>query len=101
MERSDTMSVHVEHRRRLTILPATHLGWWAVGLAAAFLPLVFAAGVVPLAAAIGLLCALGGGLAALIAIVREHERALTVLLALVPLVIALAFVLVQVISGTP
>jgi hypothetical protein len=95
------MSVHVEHPRRLTILPTTQRGWWAVGLAAVFLPLVFAAGIVPLAAAIGLLCGLGGGLAAVIAIVRDGERALTVLLAVVPLVIALAFVLAQVISGTP
>lgn len=91
----------VKHPRRVTILPRTHRGWWAVSLAAAFLPLVFAAGVVPLAAAVGLLCGLGGGVAALMAIVRERERALTVFLALVPLVIAVAFVLVQLISGTP
>lgn len=32
----------VKHRPQITFLPATHLGWWAVGLAAAFLPFVFA-----------------------------------------------------------
>jgi hypothetical protein len=33
-------------RLRIRILPTTDLGWWAIGLAAAF-PLVFAAAVVP------------------------------------------------------
>ena len=102
------MSVNIEHgarparhRRRITILPTTRRGWWAVGLSTSFLPLVFAGAVVPLAAAVGILCGLGGGVAALLAIVGERERALTVWLALVPLVIAIAFVLVQLVSGTP
>ena len=99
------MSVRVEHhgspvRPRITLLPTTRLGWWAVGLAAAF-PFVFAAGVVPRAAAIGFIGALAGGVAALIAIIRDRERALTVFVALVPLVIALAFLLVELISGNP
>ena len=91
----------VKHRPRITVLPTTHLGWWAVGLAAAFFPLVFAAAVVPRGAAIGFVCGLAGGVAALMAIIRDRERALTVLAALVPLAIAVAFLLVEVISGNP
>ena len=37
----------VEHRRRIAVLPTTRRGWWAVGLAAAFFPLVFVGAVVP------------------------------------------------------
>jgi hypothetical protein len=73
------MSVGVEHPRspvkhgpRITILPTTDLGWWAVVLAAAFFPLVFAAAVVPGAAALGFVCGLAGGVAALMAIVRHR-----------------------------
>jgi hypothetical protein len=101
------MSVRVEHRLegkhrpRLTILPTTRLGWWAVGLGTAFLPLVFAAGVVPSAAAIGFLCGLAGGVAGVIAIVRDRERALALLFAIVPLVIAVGFLLAELISGNP
>lgn len=98
-ERGDKLSVRVEHREpRVTILPTTHLGWWAVGLAAAFLPLVFAAAVVPNGAAIGLLSGLAGGVAALAAIFRERERALIVFVALVPLVIAVAFLVAELIG---
>ena len=51
----------VKHRPRITVVPATALGWWAVGLAAAFFPLVFAAALVPTAAALGFVCGLAGG----------------------------------------
>ena len=102
------MSVRVErygspakHRPRITFLPATHLGWWAVGLAAAFFPFVFAAAVVPRGAALGFVCGLAGGVTALMAVIRHRERALIVFVALVPLVIAVAFLLVELISGSP
>jgi hypothetical protein len=91
----------VKHRPRITFLPTTHLGWWAVGLAAAFFPFVFAAAVVPTGAAIGFVCGLAGGVAALMAIIRDRERALTVFVALAPLVIAVAFLLVELITGNP
>lgn len=90
-----------EHRPRTTILPTTNLGRWAVGLAAAFLPLVFAAAVVPRGAALGFVCGLAGGVVALMAIVRERERAVTVFAALVPLAIAVAFALAELITGSP
>jgi hypothetical protein len=102
------MSVRVEHpgspvrhRPRITLLPTTNLGWWAVGLGAAFFPFVFAAAVMPRGAALGFGCGLAGGVAGLMAFVRNGERAVTVLVAVVPLVIAVAFVLAELISGTP
>ena len=79
----------------------TNRGRWAVGLAASFFPLVFAAGVVPRAALLGLVCGLAGGSTALVAIVRDRERALSVFAALAPLVIGVAFVLAESISGNP
>ena len=91
----------VKNRPRITILPATHLGWWAVGLTAAFFPLVFAAAVVPRGAAFGFVSGLAGGIVALMAIVRDRERAVTVFAAFVPLAIALGFVLAELISGNP
>jgi hypothetical protein len=102
------MSVGAEHpgspvkpRPRITIVPTTHLGWWAVGLAAAFFPLVFAAAVVPRGAALGFVCGLAGGVAALMAIIRDRERAVTVFAAVVPLAVGVAFVLAELISGNP
>lgn len=84
----------------MTILVTTRLGRWAMGLAAVFLPLVLAASVVPRAAALGLLCALAGGSGALVAIVRDGERAIGVFAALAPLAIAVAFVLTELVAGT-
>jgi hypothetical protein len=51
--------------------------------------------------AVGLVAGLAGGVAALLAIVQDGERALTVFAALTPVAIAVAFVLAGVISGTP
>jgi hypothetical protein len=87
-----------KHRPRIPILPTAPLGWWAVGFAAAFFPLVFAAALVPRAAALGFFCGLAGGLAGLMAIVRYRERAVTVFAALLPLVIAVAFGVAELIS---
>jgi cyanate permease len=58
---------------------------------------------VPRAAALGFVCGLAGGAgaAALMAIIRDRERAVTVFAALVPLVVGVGFVLVELISGNP
>ena len=76
--------------------PSTRLGWWSVVLATAFVILfiinasVFlpALGVVPWREALVgitlLLCGLGGGIAALIALMRRHEHSALVWLALLP-----------------
>ena len=91
----------VDHGRRMTIWPTTNAGLWAAGLGAAFFPLVFAAALVPRAAALGFACGLAGGIVALVAIVRRRERGVIVFAALLPLVIAVAFALTQLITGTP
>ena len=89
----------VERRRRIAILPTSDLGWWAVGLAAAFFPLVFVGAVVPRGIALGFVCGLAGGVTGLMAVVRSRERAVTVFAALVPLIVAVAFVLAELIAG--
>jgi hypothetical protein len=53
----------------------------------------------PRGAALGFVCGLAGGVAALTAIVRDRERAVTVFAAVAPLAIAVAFVLVEVLVG--
>lgn len=80
---------------RGTILPSTRLGWWAVALAAAFLPLVLATSLVPRGAAFGLLAAIAGGSCAIAAITHRGERALAVYAAVAPLAIAAAFLLAE------
>jgi hypothetical protein len=62
---------------------------------------VFAATVVPRGAALGFVSGLAAGIIALMAIIRERERAVTVFAALVPLAIAVAVVLAEVIGGNP
>jgi hypothetical protein len=76
--------------------PSTRLGWYSVGLAAAFVVLFIinaavllpAPGVVPWREAmlgIGLLgCGIGSGAVALIALIRRRERSWLVWLALLP-----------------
>jgi hypothetical protein len=86
-------------RRRIAVLPTTAPGWWAVALAVASVVLVFAAGEVPRGAALGLACGVAGGGAALVAIARDRERAVTVLASLLPLVIAVGFVVAELIGG--
>ena len=92
--------LRVDHHRRYTILPTTVAGWCAVGLAGAFFVLVLAAAAVPRGAALGFVCGLAGGALALTAVLRDRERAATVFAALLPLVIAVAFVLVELITGS-
>ena len=77
-------------------LPSTRLGWYSVGLAATFVILFMinaavllpAPGIVPWREAfVGimlLVCGLAGGIAALIALIRCHERSALVWLALLP-----------------
>jgi hypothetical protein len=89
----------IEHGLGVTILPTSTLGRWALVLAGASLPLVFTAALVPRGAALGFACGVAGGAAALTAIIRDRDRAVTVFAAVLPLVVAVAFVLVEVITG--
>jgi hypothetical protein len=79
--------------------PVTRLGRWAVVLAVAAVGLVALAAIVPRGASIGFAAGIGAGVSALVAIVRDRERAVSVFAALVPLVIAVAFGLAELISG--
>ena len=93
------MTAHTPHPplwRRILSPPTTRLGWYSVGLAAAFVVLFVvnaavllpAPGVLPWREAfVGialLLSGIGGGIAALIALVRCHERSALVWLAMLP-----------------
>jgi hypothetical protein len=91
----------VKGRPRVRILPVTNLGWWAVGLTATFFAFVFAGTFVPRGIAVAFSCGLAGGVAALVAVIRDGERAAIVFAAFVPVAIAVSFVVTQLISGNP
>jgi hypothetical protein len=67
---------------RLHVLPATPLGRWAVWLAAVGATLGLVSAVEGFGGGLGFLSGLAGSVAALVAIVRRRERALTVYVAL-------------------
>ncbi len=83
----------------ISTLPATTLGWWAVGLSAAFGGLILTATIVPRGAGLGFLLGLAGGIAGLTAILRDGERAVLVLATFLPVVIAVAFVVAELGGG--
>ena len=68
-------------------------GWWAIGLAGASIVLIFAWSILPGGAILGFLCGIAGGVLALIAIIRQHERSWIVFLSLLPLFWVLVFIL--------
>jgi multisubunit Na+/H+ antiporter MnhB subunit len=73
--------------------PATRLGWWAVGLAAASIVLSFAWSILPGGALVAFTCGLAGGVLALIAMIRQRERSWLVFLSLLPMLFVLSFIL--------
>jgi hypothetical protein len=73
--------------------PHTKLGWWSVGLAAANIVLVLAWSILPGGALLGFLCGLAGGIVALIAVVRHHERSWLVFLSILPMLNVFVFIL--------
>jgi hypothetical protein len=86
--------------RRTPVLPTTELGRWAAWLGVAFLVLQFSWRLMgPAGAFPSFACALAGGVLALVAIFRRGERAITVFVAVVPLVSVVAFVLAELIVG--
>jgi hypothetical protein len=89
----------VAQRPRIPVLPTTQLGWWAVGLAAAFFALVLVGTVVPRGGMFAVLCGAAGGVLALVAIVRDRERGLSVLAALAPLALAAGFAVAELVGG--
>ena len=88
--------------------PSTRIGWWSVGLAAAFVVMwiinstVFMPTtilipwrqmILPFYGILMMLCGLGAGILGLIAVTRQHERAWLVWLAMLPGLFVLFFVL--------
>ena len=95
---ADPTGPRTRHGSRVLFLPRTEVGGWAVWLAVAFFGLVLLGTVVPRGGGLAFVCGLLGGVLALVAIVREHERALTVFAALVPLAFAVGFVVAQLVG---
>ena len=84
----------------VAVRPHTHLGRWAVGLAVAYLVLMPAWRLMgPLGAFPAFACGLAGGVVALVAISRRHERAVAVYVAVLPLVLVVLFVLAEFLIG--
>ena len=91
--------------------PGTRLGWWAVGLAAAFVVMFIINSTVVMPASqdapnawwrqtllpfygiFMMLCGLAGGVVGLITVIRKHERSWLVWLTILPGVFVLLFVL--------
>jgi hypothetical protein len=73
--------------------PHTKLSWWAVGLAAASIVLLFVWSILPGGAWLSFLCGLAGGIIALIAIIRQHERSWLVFLSVLPMLNVFIFII--------
>ena len=85
--------------RPFTILPATPMGMWSVGMAVAGLALLLARAVGPMGWAMaGLALELAAGVTALLAITREGERALLVYAAMVPFLMAVVFLIAEIVE---
>lgn len=106
-----TASMSSGKARRIHVLPTTPLGRWGLGLAAAAMVMLFAAPLINLIPGelgnaavfvnytLALLSAVVGGIFALIAIVRHHDRAVGVFLAAAPLLMYVTLVVVEVVVG--
>lgn len=81
--------------RRFTVPPVTRLGRLAVGLTVVHVALMLAWRVVPGGGGLGLGSGLVAGVVALVAIVRDRERALSVFIAILPLIAVVVFVLAE------
>ena len=86
--------------RRVRWLPTTRPGWWALALSAAGIVLVPAWRLMgPLGAFPGFVCGLGGGVVAVIAILRRRDRAVAVFAAVLPLLLVVALVVAELVVG--
>lgn len=80
--------------------PATRLGKFAVALAIANLVLVPSWRLMgPLGGLPEFAAGVAGGILALVAVTRRHERSISVVLAIVPLVLVALFVLAELLIG--
>lgn len=72
--------------------PSTRLGWWAVGLEVVCIVDILAYRILG-GAMLGFICGLVGGVLALIAVIRQHERSGLVFLSILPMLWVLLFIL--------
>ena len=82
-----TMSSHFFEK------PHSKLSWWAVGLAATSIVLLLAWSILPGGAWLSFLCGFAGGIIALIAVIRQHERSWLVFLSILPMLNVFMFIL--------
>lgn len=85
-------------RRRIRAFPATRLGRWAVWCGAASIALTLAWSVLPLGAWSGFAIGLAGGALALVATIRDGERALSVFAVVLLALLILGFIVVEILS---
>ncbi len=84
--------------REFRVLPMTRSGRWAVALALAGTLLMLAWTVLPGGGASALVLWLAGGIVALVAFTRHGERGLLVFAALLPFVMAVVFVVAELVE---
>jgi hypothetical protein len=89
------------HGHAIHVLPTTRLGRRAILVATGyilFMPLwVF----LPGGATLALACGVAGGVGAIVAVKRDHERGLLAYLAIIPLVLVVSFILAEFLLGHP
>lgn len=88
-----------EKRRRFAVLPMTSVGKWAVGMAVAGAVLVLGWSAIGGLGVLGFALGLAAGFAALVAIFRRGERAVTVFAALLPFLTVVVFLLAELLIG--
>jgi hypothetical protein len=90
----------VPRRAPHPVLATTRLGRWAVWLGVANVVLVLGWRLMgPLGALPGFAAGLAGGVVGLVAVFRRGERAVAVLVAILPLVFVVVFVLAELLIG--
>ena len=86
-------------KNKVTVAPNTVLGRWAVGLAVANVVGMLAWSILPGGGWMGLAAGFAGGVAALVALIRRHDRAVLVYVAVLPLVAVVAFLAAELFIG--
>ncbi len=86
-------------KNRATVVPNSVLGKWAVGLGVGYILGTFAWSILPGGAWLGFAAGFAGGIAALVALVRRHDRAVLVYVAVLPLVAVVAFLAAELLIG--
>lgn len=94
------MATSVSSKRApgVRVLPESPIGWWAVGCAAFGTAFMLAWQLMPFGAWPGFILQVSGGVLALVAIIREKDRALTVIVAVMSMLFLIWFITVELLS---